>query len=159
MHRPFVIGPLALALLLVMSSSSMSQPTETALRNARRNLMPVPSSVVWNDQRLPVTKNFKVAVQVQTDARLRDYISRVVRRLEGRTVIEMPRDLATGVNDATLVVETRSTGNAIPKLGDDESYELTISSTQAKLTAPTTVGAMRGLETFLQLLEGDKNGF
>ena len=121
--------------------------------------MPVPSSVVWNDQRLPVTKNFKVAVQGQTDARLRNYISRVVRRLEGRTVLEMPRDLATDANDATLVIETRSTGNAIPKLGDDESYELTISSNQAKISAPNTVGAMRGLETFLQLLEGDKNGF
>ena len=157
MNRLFVIGLLILALLLVMPSSSMSQATD--LRNARRNLMPVPSRVVWNDQRLPVTKNFKVAVQGQTDARLRSYISRVVRRLEGRTVIEMPRDFATGVNDATLVVDTRSTGNAIPKLGDDESYELTISSTQAKLSAPTTVGAMRGLETFLQLLEGDKTGF
>src|SRR5688572_10282530 len=159
MNRPFVIRLLFVALLLVLSSASMSQTTDTALRNARRNLMPVPSSVVWNDQRLPVTKNFKVAVQGQTDARLRNYVSRVVRRLEGRTVLEMPRDFATGVNDATLVVETRSTGNAIPKLRDDESYELTISSTQAKISAPTTVGAMRGLETFLQLLEGDSTGF
>jgi len=121
--------------------------------------MPVPSSVVWNDQRLPVTKNFKVLVRGQTDARLRDYVSRAVRRLEGRTVLEMPRDFATSESDASLIVETRSTGNPIPKLGDDESYELTISSNQAKLTAPTTVGAMRGLETFLQLLEGDRNGF
>ena len=137
----------------------MSQTTDAALRDARRNLMPVPSSAVWNDQRLPVTKNFKVVVQGQIDARLRNYIFRVVRRLEGRTVLEMPRDFATLASDATLVVETRSTGNAIPKLGDDESYELTISSAQAKLSAPTTVGAMRGLETFLQLLEGDKTGF
>jgi hexosaminidase len=142
-----------------MPGASMSQTTDVALRTSRRNLMPVPSSLVWNDQRLPVEKSFKVGVQGQTDARLRNYIFRVVRRLEARTVLEMARDFATGENDATLVVETRSTGNAIPKLGDDESYELTISSTQAKLSAPTTVGAMRGLETFLQLLEGDKNGF
>src|SRR5688572_3936580 len=159
MNRPFVIRLLLLTLLSVMPSASMSQATAALLRNPRRNLMPVPSSVAWNDQRLPVTKNFKVLVQGQTDARLRNYIFRVVRRLEGRTVLEMPRDFATGANDATLVVETRSTGNAIPKLGDDESYELTISSTQAKLSAPTTVGAMRGLETFLQLLESDKTGF
>ena len=159
MNRPFVIGLLIFILLVVVATSSMSQTADTALQKARRNLMPVPSSVVWNDQRLPVTKNFKVAVRGETDARLRNYISRVVRRLEGRTVLEMPRELATGANDATLVIETRSTGNAIPKLGDDESYELTISSNQAKISAPNTVGAMRGLETFLQLLEGDKNGF
>ena len=159
MNGRLFIGLLLVTLLLVMPSSSMSQVSEAALRNPRRNLMPVPSSVVWNDRRLPVTKNFNVVVQGQTDARLRNYIFRVVRRLEGRTVLEMPRDLATGATDATLVVETRSTGSAIPKLGDDESYELTISSTQAKLSAPTTVGAMRGLETFLQLLEGDSTGF
>ena len=66
MNRPFVIGLFILALLSVMSTSSMSQTTD--LRKSRRNLMPVPSSVVWNDQRLPVTKNFKVAVQGQTGA-------------------------------------------------------------------------------------------
>src|SRR6188472_3992866 len=122
MNRLCAIGLLILASLLVMPTSSISQTTDAALRDARRNLMPVPSSVVWNDQRLPVTKNFKVVVQGQTDARLRNYIFRAVRRLEGRTVLEMPRDFATGASDATLLVETRSTGNAIPKLGDDESY-------------------------------------
>ncbi len=61
--------------------------------------------------------------------------------------------------NVTLLIETNSTGNAIPKLGDDESYNLEINEKQAKLTALTTVGAMRGLETFLQLLERDKDGF
>ena len=50
-------------------------------------------------------------------------------------------------------------GKTIPKLGDDESYTLDVSDRQAHLTAPTTVGAMRGIETFLQLLEGDTDGF
>jgi hexosaminidase len=57
------------------------------------------------------------------------------------------------------MIETASTGNAIPRLGDDESYSLEINDRQAKLTAATTVGAMRGLETLLQLLEGDRDGF
>jgi hexosaminidase len=98
-------------------------------------------------------------VQGETDERLRKYIFRAMRRLEGRTVLELSRELSNDAPTAALVIETRSAGNAIPKLGDDESYTLDISDKQAKLTAPTTVGAMRGLETFLQLLEGDKNGF
>jgi hexosaminidase len=121
--------------------------------------MPVPMSVSWNAGRLPVTKTFSVAVQGETDERLRKYIFRAMRRLEGRTVLELSRELSNDAPTAALVIETRSAGNAIPKLGDDESYTLDISDKQAKLTAPTTVGAMRGLETFLQLLEGDKNGF
>ncbi|HVQ57188.1 MAG TPA: hypothetical protein VMS29_10560, partial [Pyrinomonadaceae bacterium] len=62
MNRPFVIGLLIFILLVVVATSSMSQTADTALQKARRNLMPVPSTVVWNEQRLPVTKNFKVAV-------------------------------------------------------------------------------------------------
>ena len=125
---------------------------------ARRNLMPVPANLAWKSGRLNVTKNFTVAVKGQTDERLKSYIFRVTRRLEGRTVLEMSREISSDAS-ATLLIETNSTGNAIPQLGDDESYNLEITNSQAKLTAPTTVGAMRGLETFLQLLEGDKDGF
>ncbi|HLM00910.1 MAG TPA: beta-N-acetylhexosaminidase, partial [Pyrinomonadaceae bacterium] len=121
--------------------------------------MPVPASVIWREGRLPVTKSFTVAVKGQTDERLRKYIFRVMRRLEGRTVLELPRELFNNTDGAQLLIETSSTGNPIPRLGDDESYNLEISANQAKITAPTTVGAMRGLETFLQLLEGDRDGF
>lgn len=129
------------------------------LETARRNLMPVPASVNWKNGRLPVSKNFTVAVRGQTDERLKSYIFRVMRRLEGRTVLELPRDLSSDAANAQLLIETQSTGNAVPKLSDDESYNLEITDRQAKITASTTVGAMRGLETFLQLLESDKDGF
>lgn len=125
----------------------------------RRNLMPVPASVEWNNGRLPVTKTFAVAVTGQTDERLKSYIFRAVRRLEGRTVLELPRELSSDEASANLLIETASTGNPLPRLGDDESYRLVITSNQAKIVAPTTIGAMRGLETFLQLLERDKDGF
>jgi hexosaminidase len=42
---------------------------------------------------------------------------------------------------------------------EDESYTLEVTERQASLRAPTVVGALRGLETFLQLLEGDREGF
>ncbi len=121
--------------------------------------MPVPASVQWKDGRLPVDRSFSVALTGKVDERLRNYVFRVERRLEGRTVFEFSREPATDSSKASLLIETSSTGNAIPRLGDDESYTLEISDAQAKLTAPTTVGAMRGLETLLQLLAGDKAGF
>ena len=129
------------------------------MQKERHDLMPVPANVSWKDGRLPVSKNFTVAVKGQTDARLKSYIDRVIRRMEGRAVLEFSRELSNDANNATLLVETQSTGNPIPRLSDDESYHLEINANQAKLTAPTTVGAMRGLETFLQLMDGDKNGF
>ena len=129
------------------------------LQKQRRNLMPVPANVNWKSGRLSVSKDFTVGLKGQTDERLKSYVDRVMRRLEGRTVLELPRGLANDAANAQLLIETKSTGNPIPRLGDDESYQLEILDKQAKITANTTVGAMRGLETFLQLLEGDKDGF
>lgn len=144
-----------LTLMFVAFQSVSAQDLQTA----RRNLMPVPANVNWKEGRLPVTKAFNVSVAGTTDERLKTYIFRVMRRMEGRTVLEFPRDLSNDAEGARLLIETQSTGNAVPKLGDDESYNLEITNKQAKITAPTTVGAMRGLETFLQLLESDKDGF
>ncbi|NOT46381.1 MAG: family 20 glycosylhydrolase [Acidobacteria bacterium] len=133
--------------------------TAQDLGTARRGLMPVPASVEWKVGRLSIDRTFTVALSGKTDERLRNYVFRVMRRLEGRTVLELSRGTLTEPANAALLIETASTGNAIPKLGDDESYKLEISDKQAKLTASTTVGAMRGLETVLQLLAGDKAGF
>ena len=145
MSKLIVIFSLMLSAVFTISAQD--------LQTARRNLMPVPANVAWKNGKMPLTKNFTVAVSGKTDERLKSYIFRVMRRLEGRTVLEFSRDLASDSANAALLIETGSTGNAIPKLGDDESYNLEISENRVKLTAPTTVGAMRGLETFLQLFD------
>jgi hexosaminidase len=144
---------------LALISAAVILTAAQDFQTARRNLMPVPAQVQWKSGRLPVGKNFSVALAGKTDERLRSYVSRVMRRLEGRTVLELPREPAADAAGAALLIETASTGSAIPRLGDDESYRLEISEKQAKITAPTTVGAMRGLETLLQLLEADAGGF
>ena len=155
--KRFLFG---IALFLACGSISYAQSSMSeGMLAARRNLMPVPAKVTWREGRLPVGKTFTAALRGQADERLRQYLFRVMRRLEGRTVMELSRDSPSDPSSATLLIETRSTGNSIPKLGDDESYELDISPRQIKLSAPTTVGAMRGLETLLQLLEGDRDGF
>jgi hexosaminidase len=126
---------------------------------ARRNLMPVPASVEFGAGRLAVTKSFNVAAKGHVDERLRAGVERAMRRLEGRTVMEFARGLSTDASAATLVVECKGPGLAVPSVEEDESYTLDVTDKQATLRAPTVVGALRGLETFLQLLEGDREGF
>jgi N-acetyl-beta-hexosaminidase len=43
-------------------------------------------------------------------------------------------------------------------LDEDESYQLQVSDQKVQLTAPTVVGALRGVETLLQLLSVDRSG-
>jgi hexosaminidase len=133
--------------------------TTTALASSQLNVMPVPASVQLKPGRLAITNAFTVATKGHADDRLRGSIARMTRRLAGRTVITLPVDLSVDESSATLVIQCERGGSDIPSLNEDESYSLEINDKQARLVAPTVVGAMRGLETFLQLLQGDRDGY
>jgi len=131
----------------------------TLVAPSQLNLMPVPASVQTKAGRLPITSTFSVATKNYSDDRLRSGIVRIVKRLAGRTVLSLPADLATDESIAALVVQCGGPGEVIPSITENESYNLEISDKQARLVAPTVVGALRGLETFLQLLQGDRDGY
>jgi hexosaminidase len=120
--------------------------------------MPVPASLRFNNGRLAINKSFTVAARGTIDGRLKAGIDRALRRLEGRTVVEIARGLTDDAG-ATLVIEAAAAGKSIPSIDEDESYSLEVSEKQAVLKAPTVVGALRGLETFLQLLDSDPDGY
>lgn len=155
--------PVKLALLLTYALSitpvSAQGPTTTVLKRGQLNLMPVPASVQLQPGRLAITNSFTVATKGYADDRLRGSITRMIRRLAGRTVLTLPLDLAVDESSATLVVQCERGGNPVPALNENESYILEVTDRQARLVAPTVVGAIRGLETFLQLLQGDREGF
>src|SRR3989440_2199100 len=153
--------PLVIAIftLTLVSPIFGQTPTINVMAPAQLNLMPVPASVQIQTGRLPITSSFNVAVKNYKDDRLRTGVARMVRRLAGRTVLTLTTDLATDEAAATLVVQCERAGEIIPSLNENESYSLEINDRQARLVAPTVVGALRGLETFLQLLQGDRDGF
>jgi hexosaminidase len=155
---------LRIALLLTFTSSVVPPvpaqgPATTVVATGQLNLMPVPASVQLQTGRLPVTNAFGVATKGYVDDRLRASIARMTRRLAGRTVMTLPLDLAVDESSATLVVQCERGGSPVPSLNEDESYSLDITEKQARIVAPTVVGALRGLETFLQLLQGDRAGY
>src|SRR5438309_632473 len=145
----------ALILICVLSLALAVYAQDSTLDNnlsAQLNLMPMPASVQSQTGRLPITGNFKVAVKGHADDRLRGGIARMLTRLAGRTVLTLPADLTLDESAASLVVQCERPGDVIPSLDENESYSLEVSDKQARLMAPTVVGALRGLETFLQLL-------
>jgi hexosaminidase len=123
------------------------------------HLMPVPASLQWGSGRLRLDSTFTVAVRPQGDGRLVRAVARMTRRLEARLGVPLAKDLAADPARATLVVEAAGPGQTVQTPTEDESYTLEVGATRAVLRAPTTVGAIRGIETFLQLLDGDRAGF
>src|ERR1041385_2910205 len=156
-HRRLLLATIGIVSLVWAINAQ--NPTPNVISPAQLSLMPKPASVQPQPGRLPITSGFTVAVKNFSDDRLRSGIARMVRRLEGRTVLTLPADLATDEAAATLVVQCERAGQIVPSLNENESYSLEITDKQARLAAPTVVGMLRGLETFLQLLHGDRDGF
>jgi hexosaminidase len=119
-------------------------------------LMPWPAHADWREGALAIGAEFRVRVAGHDDARLRAGIGRALERLEKRTTLNFgARYVSAG---GALVVACDAAGSAVPLLGDDESYALDVRADGAELHAPTVVGALRGLETFLQLVEKRSDG-
>ncbi|HEX8141150.1 MAG TPA: family 20 glycosylhydrolase [Pyrinomonadaceae bacterium] len=149
---------LAALLLLAAHIYAPAQDGPTGLL-PQHHLMPVPMSLHFQPGRLAVNQSFTVAVGGFSDARLQGGVSRALRRLEDRTGFALARGMATDPALASLVIRCQGAGQSTPALNEDESYSLEVSEKQAVLSAPTVVGVLRGLETFLQLLDGDRSGY
>lgn len=127
--------------------------------DAQHYLMPMPASVEFSSGRLGLDGNFRVSVAGFSDARLQRAIDRVVARLERRTGFTLSHEVTKDSTAATLVITAKGPGEAVQGLEEDESYELQVTPQQASLRAPTVVGVLRGLETLLQLMDADANGY
>jgi hexosaminidase len=139
-------------------SALLSSPRGAAQEQRPLNLMPMPSSVQARTGSLTVDSSFSVALTGYTEPRLDRAVERFLRQLAHQTAI--PRFAKPGsASKAVLVVRTGHASKAIQELGEDESYDLEVTTEGAKLTAATPLGAMHGLQTFLQLVEVSPDGF
>ena len=134
--------------LFSLLASAQSQP--------QLNLMPMPASVQQGSGMLPVTPSFSVSVTGAHDPALDAGVQRFVAQLSWQTGIPFRPKAGAA---ATLTVHADKALDSLLKLGDDESYQLTVTDSGAQLTAPTTLGALHGLQTFLQLVAITPSGF
>jgi len=140
----------------ILSCLFLSSVLSVAQSQPPLNLMPMPSSVQTGSGQLPITQSFSVAITGNQDPSLQAEVQRFTTVLSRITGI--PFRPKAG-DTPTLTVHADRGREAIQKLGEDESYELTVSGAGAQLNAPTALGAIRGLQTFLQLVEITPSGF
>jgi hexosaminidase len=121
------------------------------------NLMPMPSSVQTAAGQMLVDGSFSVAVTGIHDASLDRGVQRFMTQLSRQTGIPFrPKPVSPG---STLTIHADRGREPIQKLGEDESYELTVTGSGATLTAPNPLGILHGLQTFLQLVQPSASGF
>ncbi len=141
-----------LILCSVLVSSSAAEPRPISL-------MPMPANVQPKTGQLVIDASFTVGISGHSDAQLQRAVERFLDNLRRQTGMP-PLDMkVTDATQAKLVVHSEHESKAVQELGEDESYSLEINPTGAKLDAATTLGIMRGLETFLQLVQTTSDGF
>jgi len=142
--------------LILLSALTPAWPAES---EPQPSLMPLPASMQMGEGHLIVDTSFSVGISGPADFRLRQAIELFLNNLRRQTGMS-PLDMKlTDASQATLSVHADHASKEVQELGEDESYSLTITSTSATLNAPTTLGVMRGLQTFLQLVTTTADGF
>jgi hexosaminidase len=123
---------------------------------AALSLLPVPAKVAPDEGRLVIDQNFSVGVTGVGDPRITDAVARLIPCLAKKTGI--PIGVVKAANP-TLLIHCLHAGAPVQQLGEDESYQLELTETQAQLTAPNPLGILHGIETFVQLIEASPGGF
>ena len=137
-------------------AASMAAVAPAGAESQPLNVMPAPAEATVSAGRIAVQGDLATDVAGGADVRLGAAVARAAARWRARVgqVAGAPRGAVL-----RLSIECGAPGAEIPALSDDESYSLDVGEKGVILRAPTSVGAMRGIETFLQLLERDKAGW
>ena len=119
--------------------------------------MPLPASATPGQGEFVIDGQFGVAFDGFTEPRLNRARERFLDTLTRETGMPFSR---VGVDDtAHFKVHTGGPSKVIQQLGEDESYQLTVSPDGVRLAAASPLGVMHGLQTFLQLVRETPHGF
>ncbi len=149
--------------ILVLFSMTLFMPTVGSSQQAVagpgfvNKLMPQPASLTVGDGHFVLSPQFHALEMGFSDPRLDFAIQSALLQIRQRTGLEIDVPHISAAKYAGkptgLVVSVEGPGEAVQSVDENESYTLTITSTQVQLKAATVVGAMRGLQTLVQLIQ------
>ncbi len=145
--------------LIFILQALLSCAVFTSAQAPQLNLLPMPTSVKLGTGQLTIDKSFAVALDGFDDQDLDKTIDRFLLQLSRQTGIPLRARAQTKASSPTLVIHAQHGRKATQELQEDESYQLTVMQAGTELTAPNSLGVLRGLQTFLQLIGPTPNGF
>jgi hexosaminidase len=141
---------------VVLSSAALGVATMAAAASPpTSHLMPRPAEFSLASGTLSLENGLRVPGPT-ADTRLDRALARFATRFGRQTGITRPA--TEGASAATLTVRVAKASIGFPAIDMDESYVLTVTPDAVTLVAPETWGALRGLETLLDLVEPGPRG-
>ncbi len=159
MSRCVSLSCLAVFAGALLSHPSLGQTSGVANAMAfRDDLMPQPASLHVGDGAFQITPALTISLPRSRSARLQRAVLRALKRLENKTGTPLPREIGASTS-GTLIVSVASDGEAVQGIDEDESYSLSVTESSIELDAATSVGAIHGLETLIQLTQPSGHGY
>ncbi|MFK7924079.1 MAG: beta-N-acetylhexosaminidase [Bacteroidia bacterium] len=127
-------------------------PVISAEDRAAINVMPLPAKLSLAGSKVSVQGGVKLETEGPISNLLQTAFDRFSASLNAK--ISEPK----GDNLPLIIRCGQAALEALPQMGQDESYQLVISEEQIELSAPTPFGILHGLETLLQLTQVEYKG-
>jgi len=145
-----------LSILIAFNFLAMFCNSQSKL-NEKFNLMPWPKNIIQNQSKFLINSDLTVSIHGKDQGRVHNAGTDFLRRLSNRTGVFFNEGFPIKTKDGSIVI----TFDSISKLTieSDESYSLNIQGDIINIKANTDVGALRGLETLLQLTANDDDKY
>jgi hexosaminidase len=122
------------------------------------SVLPMPASVQPGSGEFLVGETFAVAAGGAKDPRLDRAVERFRHALAEEIGLDaVARKVKAGAPVMTVHIDAAAKDPQ--QYGEDESYTLEVTRAAVRLSAPNTLGAMHGLQTFLQMVKAGPKGF
>ncbi len=148
-----LISICCLGLISIILAGSLEAPSARQVSSQHLRLLPVPAQITAGEGRLVINQGFRVALQGYQDTLIKRAVGRFIVRLRRQTGFELTQEILSKTESAALTISCGAAGEAVQSIKADESYRLDVSREKALLSAASPAGVLRGLETFLQLVD------
>ena len=121
------------------------------------NLMPWPKEIKSNSAKFRIDSNVTISIKGENHPRVRNAAINFLRRLANRTGVFIDHGFPLKEASASIEISFDRISNLT--IDDDESYSLIVKEDKVTIHALSDVGALRGLETLLQLVSHNENSY
>lgn len=121
------------------------------------NLMPWPKNIQENSADFFINSEITISINGKDQGRVRNAAVSFLRRLANRTGVFIDNGFPVNNSKGSVDITFNKVSNLT--IHDDESYTLKVTDEKIMLNALTDVGALRGLETLLQLVTFHETGY
>ncbi|RXJ50296.1 beta-N-acetylhexosaminidase [Gelidibacter gilvus] len=144
-------------LILILICFSNHHASAQNVLSESLDLMPWPKNVEKKNAEFIIDNSLSISISPSGQGRVHHAAVNFLRRLSGRTGAFLNEGFPVTDQQGAIQITFEKVSNL--SIENDESYSLDVGNSGITITAKTDVGAIRGLETLLQLIQNDGTNY